>query len=207
MRKNAIKNRDDNKPTSYYPAGRILKISNVGEFPAEVKRIWKDTYDDIEKRIFELSVVTNDCVYYQEDGDDEINGVVMLNRDMKLISDNYMATNDLTEVVGMNKRILWMSDAIKYWQREGYVMPDKITPEIQRQLDLVNIDKLRIDEKQLYLSYLNAGPAKYTKAESLMAILHNDVWYKKRSFQLEAIKRMLDGTKKTNKRSGPSKKR
>lgn len=44
-------------------------------------------------------------------------------------------------------------------------------------------------------AYLNGGPVKYTKAESLMAILHNDVYYKKRGFQLEVIKRMLDSTK------------
>lgn len=214
IRKEAIKDRDNNKPTLYYPAGEVTPIPDIGEFPSLIQRVSDDSDDaqlpfklpdfigydpslrqkdddvfDIEAR-FKLAAITADFVYYldDEDGDDTGN-VVMLTREMKLVSDNFLAANDLVGLVEKNEGLLWISDVVQYWQREQYVKPEQITNEVNKKLEEVDLDKLTVEEKNIFFAYMQGGPIKYTKAESLMAVMANDL--EEFSDQLAAIKELL----------------
>jgi len=190
-KREAIKNRKSNKPTFYYPAGRITRIPKIGDFPSLLHRTLKDNHE-IESS-FKLAAVTADFVYYadEEEGDETAN-IVMLTKDLKLVSDNVFASNDLFGLVENNQGLLWISDVVRYWQREQFVKPDQITKEIEMVLDAVDVEMLTDKEKVLYSAFLNNGPVHYSKAESLMAVIESDLDQEKYSDQLAAIIQMLD---------------
>jgi hypothetical protein len=165
-KKDAIKNRDGGRPTPYYPAGRMIKIPDVGALPSLLKLLDED--GDVENT-FNLSAVTADFIYYLDE-EGGVHGTVMLNRAMQLVSDNFLADNDLSELVETNTSFLWISKDVKYWQREQYVRPHLLTPEIKKAVLKIDIEKLTDAQKATYRAYLN-GPASYSKTESLMAVI------------------------------------
>jgi len=114
----------------------------------------------------------------------------MLNRDMELLSDPYLAENDLYELIATNDGLLWISDEIKYRQR-AELMLDLVTPEIENMLNEVDVEKLTDMEKVIYFAYQNNGPVKYTKSESLMAVIINGLYEENGSSQLTSVKVML----------------
>lgn len=198
-RKNAIKLRGTNKTTKYYAAGKRIKIKDIGEFPRLLERMLchEDEIEDWKENsvfsVLKLAAITADFVYYcdEEEGDPN-GGIAMLNRRMKLVSANIFAHNDLAEMLQKNEGLLWMSKAIRYWQREEFIRPEKITPEIRKFLKEVNLDDLTEEEQRIYLAFRQNGPVKYTKAESLMAVLSNDLDPEEYSDQLTAIATMLE---------------
>jgi hypothetical protein len=97
----------------------------------------------------------------------------MITRKMQLVSDNFLAYNSLSELVGKNVSILWMSRTVKIWQREQYIQPHLLTPEIIKKLNKVDIEILIKKQKEVYYAFLKNGPVKYTKAEALMAVFAN----------------------------------
>ena len=105
----SIYNREGNKLTPYYFTGKITKVPNVGNYFREVKI----KEDGLVTNIFKLALVTKDFVYYS-DGDEN---VVMLNKELLLVSDNYFGYNDFIETVENNKDLLWRSNSVKYWQK------------------------------------------------------------------------------------------
>jgi len=109
----AIKNRKNNKSTRYFPHDEIILLPTIGEFPILLQRM---VDDDVEST-FKLTAVTADFVYYvDEEESDDATSVLMLDRNLKLASDNIFASNDLFEVIETNKGLLWISDAAKNWQ-------------------------------------------------------------------------------------------
>lgn len=219
MKREAINNRNSNKPTIYFPAGSSIKIPGLGEFPCSLQRgmqhyegqYWSlvsvvlspaelmgmfvnDETENDDQNTFQLAAISADFVYYLDDeGDgDETSSTIMLNRDMQLVSDNWLAYNDLVGLVEKNEGLLWISDAVKYWQKEQYVKPEMITAEIKTVLDDVDIESLSDEERVIYFAYLSNGPVKYTKPESLMAVLSNDLDQDNYSYQLAAILEMLE---------------
>lgn len=183
-RKDAIKSRKDDKPTNYFPAGRMINLPGIGEFPDSLRRIRMENIKDTLK----LDVVTADFVYYVDvEESDETACVVMLTRDQKLVSDNFFAANDLVGLVEKNEGLLWMSDDAKYSQRAAYVKPEKLTARVKSMLDRVDVNKLTAEEMARYHAYLDNGPVKYSKAESLMAVLSGDFDPRKLSSQLAEI--------------------
>lgn len=185
MKTNVIKDRC-NKPTQYNPAGEIFTIPGIGEFPSLLQTMWDEEGE--ARRTFKLSAVTADFIYYADEEEGDGNGnTVMLNRQMELVSDNYFGFNDFVGVVEKNEGLLWLSDAAKYWQMEEFIRPQLITPEIENQLNELDVEKLTDKEKTVYFRYRYSGPVKYTKAEALMAVISNDIDQKDYSNQLAAI--------------------
>jgi hypothetical protein len=195
MKKNKIiRDRASGQPTRYFLGARNKAIINVGSFPSQVHRMW-DAGKEIQQT-YELAAITADFVYYNnEEESDETACIVMLTRNFNLVSDNFFASNDLAHLVERNEGLLWISNPIKYWQIEQFIQPEKITTEIKNMLQRVNEDKLTKEEKVLYFAYRHNGPVKYSKAQSLMAVIatldqgaHSD--------QLVAITQILDQKKK-----------
>lgn len=219
MKREAIKNRNNYKPTLYFPTENLIKIPGLGQFPCSLQcgmqpytgEYWSlisvvlspaelldmlvidETENDVQNT-FQLAAITADFVYYIDDegGSDETSSTIMLNRDMQLVSDNWLAYNDLVGLVEKNEGLLWISDNVKYWQREQYVKPELITAEIKTALEDVDIENLSDEEQVIYFAYLSNGPVKYTKSESLMAVLSNDLDQDNYSSQLAAILEMLE---------------
>ncbi|SIO53885.1 hypothetical protein [Chitinophaga niabensis] len=190
MKKNAIKSRNSNEPTEYYKAGDIFTIPGIGEFPSSLQTLWEE--DDEVRRTFKLSAVTADFIYYADEEEGDGNGnTVMLNKQMELVSDNYFGFNDFVGVVEKNEGLLWISDAVEYWQREEFVKPQLITPEIEDLLNELDVEKLTDKEKTVYFRYRYSGPVKYTKAEALMAVMSVELDQEDYSNQLTAITDIL----------------
>jgi hypothetical protein len=173
LKRIAIKVRGRNEPTRYYLAGRLKIIQKIGGFPSLIQKMWEE--ENEVQTTFKLGAVTADFVYYvdEEDGDDSAN-TVMLNRDMELVSDNYFASSDLTGLVKDNDGLLWISKAVKYWQRADFIKPELLTQPIKKMLQQVDIEKLTAKEKVIYYAYQHNGPVKYSKSEALMAVMSND---------------------------------
>lgn len=181
----AIKDRNDNKPTPYYPAGKTIIISGLGEFPSSLKLYYRTSG---ESKTYKLCAITADFVYYiNVEAEDDTTNTLMLNRNMQLISDNFFGANDLIELVISNDGFLWISRTVKNWQREENIRPHCLIPAIKKALNLVDTEKLTNEEKAIYLAFLNNGPVKYTKAESLMAVLTNSDYSTDNSDQLKAV--------------------
>ncbi|WP_127128016.1 hypothetical protein [Pseudoflavitalea rhizosphaerae] len=114
MRRKVIKNRKNNEPTEYYLAGDLITILDVGEFPSLLLTMWEE--EDEIRRTFKLCAVTAEFIYYADEEEGDASGnTVMLNRQMELVSDNFLASNDLVGLVENNIELLWISDAVKYW--------------------------------------------------------------------------------------------
>jgi len=191
-KKEAVRDRRSNQPTAYYPAGKITEIPNIGQIPNLLQRRWGVEEED--RDTFKLAAITADFIYYaDEEESDETASIVMLTRDLLLVSDNYFAAQDLAEVVEKNKGVLWMSKAVKYWQREQFTKPDLLTGKIKSALNALDIGTLTDEEKRIYSAYLRNGPVTYTKAQSLIAVLSMDLELPY-SDQLLKIKRMLPRT-------------
>lgn len=182
-KRETIKDRVNNTPTPYYPAGRNRKIAGIGEFPSMILARWDEKGEF--KTFFKLGAVTADFAYYIDEEEDTI----MLNRDMKFVLDSFLASNCLESLVQNNQELLWISNAVIRWQKEEYVKPNQLTPEIKRILKQVDIEKLSAKERLIYFAYLNNGPVKYTKPQSLMAVLSNDL--NRYNEQLAAVMEML----------------
>lgn len=169
--RNFIVNRKDEKPTEYYPAGRIVSIKGVAELPRFIKKV--DDEGSVQST-FLLSAVTANFIYYlNQETDDE--NALLLNKEMQLVSDNYFADNDLCELVAGNASLLWISKLVAVWQREQYTKPHLLTPKIKKALHKVDTERLSEQQKDIYLAYRTNGPVKYSKAQSLMAVLSNDL--------------------------------
>jgi len=187
----AILDRRNNKITPYQLAGKIKTVPNVGQFSSLLQRIWEN--DGEVFATYKLSAITVDFVYYIDETDgDEASSIIMLNRQMKLVSNNIFAANDLWELVERNDGLLWMSKAVKYWQREQFVTPRLLIPAIKAQLGKVKINDLTEEESEIYFAYRNNGPVKYSRVESLMAVLLNDSGQKLPSAQIAEIRKMLE---------------
>lgn len=167
--KQAILYRNSDIPTEYYFAGKTIFIRNVGEIPRKIQKI-----DDEGKvdSTYIVSAVTTKFIYYLDQICDS-EETVMITRKFHLVSDNYFAYDSLSEIVGTNESLLWMSKTVKIWQREQYIQPHWLTPEIIKKLNKVDIDILIKKQKKIYYAFLNNGPVKYTKAEALMAVFAN----------------------------------
>src|SRR5579871_2440341 len=111
MKKNqAIRDRESGCPTPYYLAGKSKKIIHVATFPNLVHRMWHQ--DNQIQNTFKLAAVTADFIYYvDEEQSDETSCVVMLDRNFNLVSDNFLASNDLAHVVQTNQGLLWISNS------------------------------------------------------------------------------------------------
>jgi hypothetical protein len=73
-----------------------------------------DEFDDVPADIFTKAVITEDFVYYINFDESDDNGSTkMFDKDMKLVSDNYHATNDLYIVV-MEGDYLWTHEDMLY---------------------------------------------------------------------------------------------
>lgn len=195
MKKNkVIRDRTNRQPTHYFLAGKCKKIINVGRFPTLVYRM-RDRENEIQ-HTYKLAAVTADFVYYiDEEESDETACIVMLNRNFNLVSDNFFAANDLAHLVEKNERLLWISNQVKQWQMEQFVQHKIITTKIKKMLQRVDEEELTEKEKVLYFAYRHNGPVKYSKPQSLMAVIasfdqanHSD--------QLVAIMQILDQKKK-----------
>lgn len=189
--KTIIKDRSDKSLTPYFFAGDLRKIDKIGTFPTMIKEYWEGKRKI--KSTYKLGAVTKDFIYYlnEQEGDD-ITGTIMLNMRKELISDNFLASNDLIELVMENKGLKWISKYVKSWQRLAYVDPGKLTPEIKRLLKKIDIDKLSKESQRIYHAYLNDGPVKYTKAEALLAVLSNDLEWEDNSNQFEQIFELMN---------------
>jgi hypothetical protein len=185
-----IRFRNNNKASSYYLGKKMTEILDIGKFPALLQKMWD--YKGEVQSTYKLIAITADFVYYadEEESDDTVS-VVMLTRKLKLVSDNFFASNDLAQLVQKNEGLLWISDAVKRWQMEEFVKQGLITPELKNILEEVDIAKLTEKEKAIYFAYLYNGPATYSKPESLMAVMSNDVDQVKFSDQLTAIMKFL----------------
>lgn len=155
----------------------------------------RDRENEIQ-HTYKLAAVTADFVYYiDEEESDETACIVMLNRNFNLVSDNFFAANDLAHLVEKNERLLWISNQVKQWQMEQFVQHKIITTKIKKMLQRVDEEELTEKEKVLYFAYRHNGPVKYSKPQSLMAVIasfdqanHSD--------QLVAIMQILDQKKK-----------
>ena len=94
-------------------------IESVGAIPEYFKdipeTIVENEFDDEDGGdIFTKAVITENFVYYVnfEEGDDNGN-TKMFDKNMKLVSDNYFATNDLYEVA-MEGTYLWAHENMLY---------------------------------------------------------------------------------------------
>jgi len=192
MKKNqVIRDRESGCPTPYYLAGKSKKIVHDGSFSSLLHRMWHQ--DTQIQNTYKLAAITADFIYYvDEDESDETSCVVMLDRNFNLISDNFLASNDLTHLVEKNEGLLWISNSVKYWQKEEFVQAPKITPRIKKMLQQVDEEKLTEMEKAVYFAYRHRGPVKYSKAQSLMAVISNALDQANSSGQLAAITDMLD---------------
>jgi len=164
-----ITNRKNGKPTCYYPTGKIVSIKDVGAFPRLIKREVDESR--VESTFCLAAVIANFIYYLNKETDDE--NALLLNREMQLVSDNYFAYNDLCELVAGNASLLWISKLVAVWQREQYIKPHLLTPEIKKALNNIDTERLSEQQKDIYLAYRTNGPVKYSKAQSLMAVLSN----------------------------------
>lgn len=214
---NAVKNMKDNQPTCYYPAGDSVILPGQIELPGLLQRkgfppsnetlsllaffytpdqirglmAQQENKDEVQCT-YQLSAITADFIYYvdEENGDDP-HRTVMLNREMKLVSDGRLAQGNLSEQVALNQGFLWMSAAAMYWQRAQFIQPELMTAEIIAALEAINIRLLTDEEQLVYYAFLNNGPVKYTKAESLMAVISNEFDEAYTSGHLATIQGML----------------
>lgn len=188
-RKEYIKDRQHQKPTEFYPCGHLINIPNVGEFPRLIK---KDENEEKMGSTFILSAITANFVYYLDVETDNIEEALLLNRQYQLIADNYFAYNDLCELVESNASFLWLSKDVKVWQKEEYIKPHLLTPDIKKALNKVDTARLTGQPKDIFWAYYYNGPAKYSKAESLMAVISIIDWSKHHHTQLSPIADMLN---------------
>ena len=189
-KREAIRNRRSNKVTLYHPGEKMTPIPAIGTYPSVVEKMWDDGQE--VQTTFTLAAITGAFVYYADEQEsDDTASIVMLTRDMKLMSDNYFAFNDLFGVVQKNDGLLWMSKAVELWQKDFFVKQRLITPKMKALLEGIDVQKLTKKERIIYLAYLNNGPVTYTKPQSLMAILSNDLDQTKYSDHLSAIMKML----------------
>ena len=195
MKKNkVIRDRASRQPTRYLLAGKNMEIVNVGSFPSQVNRMW-NTGKHIQ-HTYKLAAITADFVYYiDEEESDETTCIVMLTRNFNLVSDNFFASNDLAHLVQRNEGLLWISNPVKQWQMEEFIQHRKITTKIEKMLQRVDDEKLTDNEKVLYFAYRHNGPVKYSKAQSLMAVIAS-LEQAAHSDQLVAIMQILDQKKK-----------
>lgn len=186
----AIKDRNTGKPTRYHPAGKLIDIPAVGAF-FRLLQLWDKDHKVQSK--FKLAAITAEFIYYLDEKEsDDTASIVMLSTKMELVSDNVFASNDLAELVEKNEGLLWISRAVKYWQRCQYIKPELITPAVRKALKAVDVDKLTPEERSIYDAYMLNGPAKYSKTEALMAVLSIDLDQNEYSEQLAPISDMLD---------------
>jgi hypothetical protein len=170
-KKQPIYKRDTDIPTNYRTTGHTRFIQNIGEVLSKIQRLDED--GKIESTYL-LGAVTKYFLYYLDKEYDNEYGTIMINKRRHLIADHFLASNDLEEIVAANNGILWMSRTVKVWQREQYISPHLLTPDVKKWLNKVNIDEtLTKQQKKVYYAFLNNGPVKYTKAEALMAVLSN----------------------------------
>ena len=72
---------------------------------------------------FKLKLVTYDHVFYATDEGDDDGGIKMFNRNMKLVSDNYFASEEYTMQVAknwVNKSWVWASADVKKYGKYIY---------------------------------------------------------------------------------------
>src|SRR5579859_154196 len=127
--------------TRYCLAGKRKEIMHAGQFYSLVHRMW-DQGKQIQNT-YKLAAITADFTYYiDEKESDETSSIIMLDRDLHLVSDNYFASNDLIGLVEKNKGLLWISNPVKYWQMQQFVQPKRITAKIKKMLQQVNEKEL-----------------------------------------------------------------
>ena len=110
-----ILSRKDSSLTNYFLSDATLCMSDIGTFPMLIHEYW----DGEIYKSFSLVCITKDYIYYCDESEGDENGsTIMLNRNMKLISDNYFAYDSFFDIIAEDKNILWMSKATKQWQKE-----------------------------------------------------------------------------------------
>jgi hypothetical protein len=115
MKKRTMITDRDHWPTVYSLAGRTINISKAG---VRIHGLLYKVLDGKTDTKFKLGAVTKEFLYYvNEMESDETTSIVMLNSDFELVSDNVHASNDLIGLLQDNIEILWMSRAVRYWQR------------------------------------------------------------------------------------------
>lgn len=110
-----IKDRNREQDTPYYPSRLMQSFPGIGEYPRNIQMLLgNEVY-----KTYQPAVLTIDFVYYidEQEGDDNA-AVLMFNRELRLISDNYFAYADLFEIVHENAPIVWASEIVKYWQQQ-----------------------------------------------------------------------------------------
>ncbi|WP_127128018.1 hypothetical protein [Pseudoflavitalea rhizosphaerae] len=80
---------------------------------------------------------------------------------------------------------------------EEFFRPQLITPEIEGLLNGWDVEKLTDNEKTVYFRYRYSGPVKYSKSQSLMAVMAVELGLGQDNYsdQLAAILEMLMGKK------------
>jgi hypothetical protein len=91
--KKAIKERNRNLPTNYYPGKKMIEIPGLGTFPKLLLKMWDNQVDSTYK----LSAITANFIYYvdENESDENLSSTVLLDKNMLLVSDNYFAFSDL----------------------------------------------------------------------------------------------------------------
>ncbi|TXJ28079.1 MAG: hypothetical protein E6Q24_07060 [Chitinophagaceae bacterium] len=120
----AIKNRANGRATPYRPGKKMIEIPGIGTFPTLLQRMRNNKIETT----FKLSGITPLFIYYVDDvKSDEYESTVMLNREMQLVSDNFLAFNDffgLTHGEG-DEELLWVCRSIEEWQYRELGIPKK----------------------------------------------------------------------------------
>lgn len=177
--------------TRYCLAGQCKEIGYPGQFYSLLHRMW-DRGKQIQKT-YKLAAITADFIYYIDQKEsDETSSIIMLDRNLQLVSDNYFASNDLLGLIEKNEGLLWISNPVKYWQMQQFVQSKRITAKIKKMLQQVNEKELTPKESIIYFAYRNNGPVKYSKPQSLMAVISNPLDQTDYSSQLLAIMQLLD---------------
>lgn len=122
--KKAIKERNRNMPTNYYPGKKMLEIPGLGTFPKLLLKMWDNQVDSTYK----LSAITANFIYYVDENEsDENSSTVLLDKNMLLVSDNYFAFSDLFALASGegDEELLWASRSIEDWQWREFGIPKK----------------------------------------------------------------------------------
>jgi hypothetical protein len=190
MKRKPIVDRDSHKETLYYTAGKMKGIPGIGEFPSLVQRTGGDKRGVLDT--YRLAAITDDFVFYVDvHSSEDITSVVMINRQFKFITGHYLAHDELFGLVQKNEGLLWISTPVKQMQRDRFIKPDLLSRKVKEILNKVVIEELTNIERDIYYAYLENGPVKYTKPESIMAVLSNDLDEKEHSDQLLNIIELL----------------
>lgn len=179
--------------TLYYAAKKKQKIPNVGEFPRMIRRMFKN--ESRVDMVFKLGMVSTDLLFYVNvtESDDGANTLI-LNHSLDFVCANYFAGNKLVCILQDNDGILWLSRVVKERQKMDHIKPEAITPEVRRLLNKVDITQLSEKEQSIYYAFLQNGPVKYSKAQSLMAVLTNSNTEHELSEPLRAVLQIIDLT-------------